>query len=55
MILVAICMMARASCITTYCPRYEDMRLPIGARQWDADGMPQWIELGLMCASALEP
>lgn len=46
MLLVSISMMARASCITTYCPRVEDIELPPEAL-WDDDGLPQWIELGL--------
>ena len=47
MLLVAIALMARASCITTYCPTVEDTKLP-PERLWDADGLPQYIELGMM-------
>jgi hypothetical protein len=49
MFLVALCMMARASCITTYCPTMDDTRLPPKSK-WDADGLPQYIELGMRCA-----
>mmetsp|Transcript_17222 Transcript_17222/g.36455 ORF Transcript_17222/g.36455 Transcript_17222/m.36455 type:complete len:502 (+) Transcript_17222:36-1541(+) len=46
MFLIAFAMMGRASCITKNCPTYEDLVLP-GKKQWDPDGFPQWIELGL--------
>ena len=46
MFLVAINMFACASCITTYCPTYEDIQLPTDA-EWDPDGLPQWIDLGM--------
>ncbi|KAL1528704.1 hypothetical protein AB1Y20_010038 [Prymnesium parvum] len=46
MFLIAFAMMGRASCITKYCPTYEDLVLP-GKKQWDSDGFPQWVELGL--------
>ena len=46
MFLVAINMFARASCITTYCPTYEDIQLPTDAER-DPDGLPQWIDLGM--------
>ena len=42
MFLVAIGLMARASCITTYCPTMEDTKLPPEGA-WDDDGMPKWI------------
>ena len=54
MFLVAICLMARSSCITTYCPRIEELELPPPS-MWDADGYPQFIELGLMCAHRMCP
>ena len=48
MFLISICMFARASCITTYCPTMEDIRMPReGGAEWDVDGMPDWIELGM--------
>lgn len=46
MLLVSISMFARASCVTTYCPTFEDIRLPHPA-EWDSDGVPKWIELGM--------
>lgn len=42
MLLVALSIMARASCITTYCPHLEDVKLP-KARHWDTDGIPKYI------------
>lgn len=42
MFLTAMCVCARASCITTFCPRMEDMRLPKPSH-WDADGIPKYI------------
>ncbi|KAJ1446647.1 hypothetical protein M885DRAFT_577308 [Pelagophyceae sp. CCMP2097] len=38
--------MGRASDMTTYGPTVEDMELPKG-HQWDKDGLPQWIIIGL--------
>ena len=46
MFLVAMCMMARASDVTRFCPTYEDIQLAPPA-MWDEDGTPQFIELGL--------
>jgi len=42
MLLIAMSIMARASCITTFCPLIEDTRLP-KARHWDKDGLPKYI------------
>jgi hypothetical protein len=46
MFLVSISIFARASDVTTYCPTFEDTRLP-PASEWDSDGLPKWIELGM--------
>ena len=46
MFLVAICLMARASDVTTFCPLVEDTLLP-PKQLWDKAGYPKWIELGL--------
>jgi len=46
MFLIAICLMARASDVTQFCPLYEDMKLP-PAPLWGADGLPGWIDIGL--------
>ena len=48
MLLVSICLMGRASCMTTYCPTVENIRLP-AKKKWDKDGLPHYIELGMMC------
>jgi hypothetical protein len=45
--LVAVCVCARSSCLTTYCPKIEDTLLP-EAHEWDEDGVPRWIELGFL-------
>ena len=39
--------MARASCITKYCPLLEDIELPPqgNARMWGKDGLPNYITL----------
>ena len=44
MLLVSICMFARADDITSHCPLIEDCRLP-PAGLWDADGLPHYIEV----------
>jgi len=46
MFLLAICIMARASDMTQFCPKYEDILLP-PAHLWDIDGFPKWIDIGL--------
>eukprot|EP00613_Pedinella_sp_CCMP2098_P070590 CAMPEP_0171926046 /NCGR_PEP_ID=MMETSP0993-20121228/24596_1 /TAXON_ID=483369 /ORGANISM="non described non described, Strain CCMP2098" /LENGTH=472 /DNA_ID=CAMNT_0012564823 /DNA_START=32 /DNA_END=1450 /DNA_ORIENTATION=+ len=46
MFLIAICLMARCSEVTEFCPLYEDIRLP-AEHLWDSDGYPKWIELAL--------
>jgi hypothetical protein len=46
MFLTAMCIMARASCITTHCPKLEDIKLP-PSRHWDKDGLPKYVILGL--------
>ena len=45
--LVGVCICARSSCMTTYCPLIEDTILP-QKHEWDPDGVPKWIELGLL-------
>ena len=30
-----------------YCPLVEDTKLPEAESQWDSDGLPKWIEIGL--------
>ena len=49
MFLVAICLMARASELTEFCPTYENITLPpVTARAaWDKDGFPKWIGIAL--------
>ena len=53
MLLIAIVLFARASELTIdakkviRCPTYEDILLPESPSQWDADGLPQFIELAL--------
>jgi len=42
MFLVSICMFARASEVTRFCPVFEDMVLP-AASIWDRDGYPPFI------------
>ena len=44
MFLVAMCICARASCVTTYCPTMEDVLLPKSGH-WDVDGLPKYISL----------
>jgi hypothetical protein len=46
MFLVSICMFARASEVTRFCPLLEDMELPAGTI-WDRDGYPPYIYLVL--------
>lgn len=46
MLLVAFVVCARASCLTKYMPKMADIRLP-QAHNWDNDGIPKFIELGL--------
>ena len=31
----------------TFCPTVEDTKLPEAESQWDSDGLPKWIEIGL--------
>ena len=47
MLLVAIAIFGRASELTEYCPTFEDTWLPESASQWDSDGIPKYIEIGL--------
>ena len=47
MLLVAICICARASEVTEYCPTFDDTSLPDSASQWDSDGVPKYIEIAL--------
>ena len=46
MLLISICLMGRASDVTTFCPLIEDTRLP-PEQLWGKDGYPLWIELGM--------
>lgn len=46
MLLVSICMMARASDITDFCPAMEDILMP-PEHLWDTDKLPPWIDFGL--------
>ena len=46
MLLVALVICARTSCIVTYMPKMCDIRLP-QAHNWDPDGTPKFIEIGL--------
>jgi len=48
MLLVSICMFARASEVTQFCPTVENTNLPESASQFDSDGLPKWIDVGLM-------
>ena len=48
MLLISISLMARASCIAGhYCPLAEDILLPESDAQWDLDGYPKWVDIGL--------
>jgi len=47
MLIVGICIFARASELTVYCPTMEDTFLPEAASQWDSDGVPRYIEIAL--------
>ena len=42
MFLVAMCIMARASCLTKFCPLVDNVELP-GPHGWDVDGLPKYI------------
>ena len=46
MLLISICLMGRASDVTTFCPLIEDTLLP-PPQLWGTDGYPLWIELGM--------
>ena len=46
MFLVAICLMARASDMTQFCPNVDDIVLP-PKHLWDVSGHPLWIDIGL--------
>jgi hypothetical protein len=46
MFVIAMCLMARASDLTVFCPKVEDTILP-EKHLWDKDGYPKWIELGM--------
>jgi hypothetical protein len=43
MLLLAIVLFGRASCMTTYCPLVQDLELPEAEQHWDADGLPTVI------------
>jgi hypothetical protein len=47
MLLIAIVLFARASCITSFCPLLVDVEVPQASRQWDTDGLPAYIIIGL--------
>ena len=51
MFLVSMCIFARASDVTTFCPLLEHMRLPDAATMWDVDGFPKYIEITLRYAA----
>ena len=51
MFLTACAVMARASCITTFCPDVEDIKLPESEAMWDADGWPKFIEIEWTCVA----
>ena len=42
MFLVACCIMARASCVTQFCPQVNTIKLP-PQRHWDKDGLPKYV------------
>ena len=42
MFLVSCCIMARASCVTQFCPQIDTIKLP-KERHWDKDGLPKYI------------
>ena len=46
MLLIGMCIMARASCVTTFCPLLEETELP-KERHWDADGLPKYVTIVL--------
>jgi hypothetical protein len=45
--LISFVIMARASCVTEYCPTVEDILLPEADTQWDPDGLPKYIDIGM--------
>ena len=47
MLLISIIIFGRASCVTAFCPLFQDIELPAAPIQWDADGLPKYIILGL--------
>ena len=47
MLLVGICIFARASELCEFCPTFEDTSLPESGAQWDSDGLPKYIEVAL--------
>ena len=44
MLLVGMCICARGSCLTQFCPLLEDIEWP-PARHWDGDGLPKYITI----------
>ena len=42
-LLLQLAIMGRASCVTTYCPLWEEMELPKTEDGFDADGMPKYL------------
>lgn len=42
-LLLQLAIMGRASCVTTYCPLWEEMELPKTEDGFDADGLPKYL------------
>lgn len=47
MFLVSMCLMARASDVTCFCPLFENITMPL-PNMWDADGYPAYIKVALL-------
>jgi hypothetical protein len=46
MVLFILAVIGRASCVCEFCPLIENIRFPKRAKDYDADGMPKFIEIG---------
>ena len=47
MLLIQLILFGRASCMTEFCPNMLDVELPAAEAQWDADGLPKYIIIGM--------
>jgi len=48
MFLTSMCLFARASEVTDYCPLVENIVVPTEESRWDTDGYPKFIEVALL-------